>query len=76
MIYRYLTSLSEIEFNKVGIFKNNSTTFSFVSAMTILNAIIIAVGRKNKNNAIKELEKGNVIYKKIMYTAIDFLGYS
>ncbi|MEA5137392.1 MAG: MurR/RpiR family transcriptional regulator [Candidatus Fimivivens sp.] len=37
--------------------QNSSTTFSFVSAMTILNAIIIAVGRKNKNNTINELEK-------------------
>ncbi|MDL2209691.1 MurR/RpiR family transcriptional regulator [Desulfovibrio sp. OttesenSCG-928-O18] len=41
----------------VLIAKNTSTTFSFVSAMTILNAVITAVGRHNKNETLEMLKK-------------------
>lgn len=36
---------------------NSSTTFSFVSAMTVLNALIIAVGRKDKQRTLNILEE-------------------
>lgn len=36
--------------------KNSSTTFSFVSAMTILNALIIGIGRVDQKNTLHELE--------------------
>lgn len=36
--------------------KNSSTTFSFVSAMTILNALIIGIGRVDQKSTLYELE--------------------
>ena len=37
--------------------KQSSETYSFVSVMTILNAIVIAVGKKNKNKTIQLLKE-------------------
>jgi len=37
--------------------KQGSKTYSFVSVMTILNAIVIAVGKKNKNKTIQLLKE-------------------
>lgn len=35
---------------------NCSTTFSFVSAMTILNAIVVGIGRRNQKRTLRELD--------------------
>ena len=40
----------------VLIAQNSSTTFSYVSAMTILNAVVIGIGRHNKKRTLRELE--------------------
>ena len=41
----------------VLIAKNNSTSFSFVSAFTILNALVIGLGRSNQARTIQYLEE-------------------
>lgn len=37
--------------------KSSSTTYSFVSAMTILNALIVAIGKQNTENTMKILKE-------------------
>ena len=47
----------------VLIAQNSSTTFSFVSAMTILNAIVVAIGRRDQKKAIRELDAKQAVLK-------------
>jgi DNA-binding MurR/RpiR family transcriptional regulator len=47
----------------VLIAQNSSTTFSFVSAMTILNAIVVAMGRRDRKRAIRELDAKQAVLK-------------
>lgn len=47
----------------VLIAQNSSTTFSFVSAMTILNAIVVGIGRKHRKQAIRELDAKQAVLK-------------
>lgn len=42
---------------------NCSTTFSFVSAMTILNAIVVGIGRRNQKRTLRELDAKQTILR-------------
>lgn len=42
---------------------NSSTTFSYVSAMTILNAVIIGVGRRAQTNTLKKIEERQTLLR-------------
>lgn len=42
---------------------NCSTTFSFVSAMTILNALVVGIGRRNQKRTLREMDAKQALLK-------------
>ena len=46
-----------VKSNTLLIAKNSSTTYSFVSAMTILNALIIGMGKRNAQDTLSSLKE-------------------
>lgn len=42
---------------------NCSTTFSFVSAMTILNALVVGTGRRNQKRTLRELDAKQTVLR-------------
>lgn len=47
----------------VLIAQNCSTTFSFVSAMTILNALVVGIGRRNQKRTLREMDAKQTLLK-------------